>query len=82
MRTLLAGTNVCGNVSVRYFLLAEELEAIGEIYGLRIESGQDAVTIHRITLSQTRIQELIRLLISGIVTPVTARDVVEDWLLT
>lgn len=81
MRTLFAGTNVCGDLTIRYFLLAEELGSIGENYGILVESGQERETIRGITLSQRRIETLLCALMRGGVTAVTARDVVEDWLL-
>lgn len=53
-----------------------------ESYGLKIEErGSGSVCeIPHITCSIPRIDELCRLVTAGGVTPVTLRDVVEDWL--
>ncbi|WP_455581418.1 DUF6514 family protein [Dysosmobacter sp.] len=50
-------------------------------YGILVESGQEREAIRGITLSQRRVETLLCTLIRGGVTAVTARDVVEDWLL-
>ena len=81
MRILYAGTGTCGQTEVRYSLVAEELEEAGENYGVLVESGGERLLLRGITVSQRRIQALLRLLMAGNVTAVTARDVVEDWLL-
>ena len=72
---------MCGKLPVRYSLVAEPLENAGENYGVLVESGGERVLLRGITVSQRRIQALLRLLMAGNVTAVTARDVVEDWLL-
>ena len=72
---------MCGKLPVRYFLVAENLENAGENYGVLVESGGERLLLRGITVSQRRIQALLRLLMAGNVTAVTARDVVEDWLL-
>ena len=81
MRILYAGTGTCGQTEVRYSLVAEELEEAGENYGVLVESGGERLLLRGITVSQRRIQALLGLLMAGNVTAVTARDVVEDWLL-
>ena len=80
MRILFAGTGACGQTEVRYSLVAEELEEAGENYGILVESEGERLFLRGITVSQRRIQALLRLLMAGNVSVVTARDVVEDWL--
>ena len=81
MRILYAGTGTCGQMEVRYSLVAEELEEAGENYGVLVESGGERLLLRGVTASQRRIQALLELLMAGNVSAVTARDVVEDWLL-
>ena len=81
MRILYAGTGTCGQTEVRYSLVAEELEEAGENYGVLVESGGERLLLRGVTAAQRRIQALLELLMAGNVSAVTARDVVEDWLL-
>ena len=81
MRILYEGTNICGKPTVRYSLVADDLENAGENYGVLVESGGERLLLRGITVSQRRIQALLGLLMAGNVTAVTVRDVVEDWLL-
>ena len=80
MRIFYEGDRVCGTIPVRYSLVAEELETAGENYGVLVESGGERLLLRGITVSQRRIQALLEQLMAGNVTAVTARDVVEDWL--
>ena len=71
VRAFLVGRRPCRGVPVDYFLLVEEWDALWECYGIRVESGGE----------RTEIPSLLSKLMRGSVTPVAARDVVEDWLL-
>ncbi len=52
-----------------------------ENYGIGIrETGGDEVVIRGITLRAERIDELLTLLVDGVVSPIAVRDVVADWL--
>ena len=52
-----------------------------ESYGVRIEeSGGESGEIPNVTVSISRIDDLLDLLLRNTVTPCTLRDVVEDWL--
>ena len=75
VRAFLVGRRPCRGVPVDYFLLVEEWDALWECYGIRVESGPG------IPASQSGILSLLSKLMRGSVTPVAARDVVEDWLL-
>ena len=81
VRVFLVGSRPCRGVPVDYFLLVEERDALWEQYGIRVESGGERTEILGITTSQPRILALLSKLMLGGVTPVAARDVVEDWLL-
>ena len=65
---------------VDYYLLSEDVESIGERYGIQVTCKDEAETIFGITISQIRILSLLRRLMDGLVTPSTVRDVVEDWI--
>ncbi|MDO4314685.1 MAG: DUF6514 family protein [Oscillospiraceae bacterium] len=81
MRKYLAGSALCRELQVRYYLLAGEVRDGRRMYGVLVESGGGRELIPSVTPSRRRAQSLLALLVQGHVTPVTARDVVEDWLL-
>lgn len=69
-----------------YYILVDEVEVAGgfacESYGVKIRSRRsgESAQLLNITTSVSRIDELLELLMRNTVTPVTLRDVVEDWL--
>ena len=81
MRKLLFGSARCQDRPVRYFLLSRTLDNETEEYGAAVELGEERVELPGLTYSQREIQSLLDAMRRGIVTPVTARDVAEDWLL-
>lgn len=84
MREILIGANDIQNQRFEYYLLAETLgtEEGCETYGVKIAgSGGDGDAVRDITVSQGRILCLLSALVKFQVTPVSLRDVVEDWLL-
>ncbi len=83
MRKILIGRSACGGEEYDYYLLAEELKELSaENYGVQITGRAHEETIRGITFSQEGILALVQAMIRCAVTPVTARDVVEDWLAT
>lgn len=52
------------------------------MYGILVESGGEREVLRSVTSSRRRAEALLALLVRGRVTPTTARDVVEDWLLS
>lgn len=52
------------------------------MYGVLVEGGGDRALIPSVAPSRRRVQALLAVMMQGRVTPITARDVVEDWLLT
>lgn len=80
MRRIWFGEAECRGNVVRYYLVAEEWKKLGESYGLQVRCGEDSEMIPDITSSQRHIETLLEALVRGGVTPVNAREVVEDWL--
>ena len=69
----------------RYYILVGEMAVNGglacESYGVKVvgEDGEEA-SVPNITVSADRIDSLMELLIRNAVSPVTLRDVIDDWL--
>ena len=81
MQKNLVGTALCKKQVIRYYLLAELLEGETESYGVSIEYRGEEMPVHAVTCVPKRMEALVELLQRGCVTPVTARDVIEDWIL-
>lgn len=83
MRKIFFGRNTVEKEgTIDYFLLVEELEEpLVEHYGIQVKKGNEEASIRRITVSQKGILTLLSAMLRLTVTPVAARDVVEDWLL-
>lgn len=81
MRKQLIGEARCRELPVRYYLLEDETDEGRPLYGIQVEYGGERMSILELTCSRQRAEALLGLLIRGCVTPVTVRDVVEDWLL-
>lgn len=78
---LLESPEGCG---YRYAILVDEMAVGGlccESYGVKV-TGPDGTCeeVPNITVSTGRIDELVELLRRNQVSPVTLRDVIEDWL--
>lgn len=82
MRRILVGQVWHKDQPASYYLLADDLGNETEVYGVRVEYAGESAEIPNLTSSQRRIQELQEVLLRGLVTPVTLRDVAEDWLLS
>ena len=63
---------------LRYYMLWSMQSRNG--YGICVTCGGDAAFIPGIASSEAEIRRLLEAMIQGRVTPVTARDIVEDWL--
>lgn len=66
---------ICGKRAV-YSLLVEEGSC-----GVQITLGEETATIPDLTPAEDRARELLKKWMDCGVTPVTLRDIVEDWLL-
>lgn len=62
---------------MRYYLLEEA----GDSFGIQVEMGEEAAAVPDLSPSRQRVRELAEALVRGSVTPVSLRDVVDDWLL-
>ena len=78
MGVLQVGTVRLAGEWLRYYLL-RGLEPQGG-YGICVTCGEDAAFVPEISCSETKIRQLLHSMMKGRVTPVTARDVIEDWL--
>lgn len=72
-------------VCCQYFMTVGEArcgdELVCETYGVRVASDREMdCAVPNITTDPGKAEELICLLARNLVTPVTLRDVVEDWL--
>lgn len=65
-----------------YYLIIEQLDSCLVSFGAAIsdQAGNEAC-VRGITNSEARIMSFILVLMKAFVTPVTLRDVVDDWLL-
>jgi hypothetical protein len=67
---------------MEYYLVVRERETLGEEYGVKVCCpGIEEAYVCDITLSQDKILALIAALIRSTVTPVSLRDVIDDWIL-
>ena len=78
MRVCQIGAVRMGRDWLRYYLLRSVQSRNG--YGICVTCGDNATFIPGIAASEGEVRQLLRAMIRGRVTPVTARDVVEDWL--
>ena len=79
MQLTLEGCASCRNLSIQYFLVTESEPDGQRKYGICVRCGEDVETVSGLTASLRRVQELLNLLMRGVVTPVTVMDIVEDW---
>ena len=72
------GRAACLGQPVDYYLLRQEGER--PTYGVQVVYGEERSVIPNISLHAEAVCELLDKMAQGVVTPVTALDVVEDWL--
>lgn len=73
---------------ISYYILAEEVVAADHVlcenYGVRIvtvgKSGVQSESMRRITLCLSKVNQLVQMMATYLVTPSTLRDIVEDWI--
>ena len=68
----------CGETPVRYYLLSETGDR--REYGLAVEMADEETSLPALAVSRREVQDLLGRMVRGIVTPVTAGDIVYDWL--
>ena len=76
MQTVVSKTAADHEITVCYELLEKEGQ-----YGIRVSCGAELVEMMDLTTEKEAILQLLNAMYLGFVTPVTARDIVEDWLL-
>ena len=81
MRSVFMGSRRLDGETLQYHLLVEEVEDLGENYGVLLEGFGQRAAIPGITVIQDRALTLLEGLRRCAVTPAGLRDVVEDWLL-
>ena len=71
-------------MQLRYYLIQEVRQETGIAYGIRIvkdtEEGQETEDLPGLSHSVTQVEQLLRQMIYGIVTPMTAAVVADDWM--
>lgn len=80
MEKRLIGRALCCGSQVQYYLTSEISQDGTENYGVLVEYGGESCAILGITPSLQKIQDLLGVLIRGVVTPSSVRDIVDDWL--
>ena len=80
MRKFFFDSAALGENTVKYSLVTGTPDADKGEYGILVESGGEAALIPALSVSRFRVQELLGVMSRGLVTPVTAWDVAEDWL--
>ena len=78
-RVFIGETEVLGK-KTSYYLLDDTDKLLGG-YGVEIVRGGERSRVHGLAVSGDRVWRLAELLLQSAVTPVTLRDVTEDWLL-
>lgn len=78
MRRSLAFITWLKGYLIQYYLLGDQN---GQAYGLAVSYRGEEAAFSDLTASAPAIRELLHAMRKGTVTPVTAGDIVEDWLL-
>ena len=73
-------TAECGGRSVYYYVLAGEQTGGTAVFGAAVEYGEERTLLRSLAASRRRVEDLLSAMARGTVTPVTAKDVAEDWL--
>ena len=56
-------------------------ETVKKAYGILVEKGTERTALPDFSPSMGKVRDLLERMFRGFVTPVSARDVAEDWLL-
>ena len=80
MKTYLTGEALLGTESIRYYLI--ESPFLGKIpsFGIVVEFRGERIVIKDLAFSEQQVRGLLERMKHGTVTPVSVRDIVEDWL--
>lgn len=81
MHMCLVGTSECLGSPIEYHLISHILEDGNESYGVMVRLGDEEESVYHVSPSKDNVQRLLHVMISGSVSPVSVRDIVEDWIL-
>ena len=81
MNMCLVGTSECLGTPIEYLLVSDVLEEGAESYGVMVRLGDEEELIPNVSSSKDSVQRLLDAMMAGAVSPVSAKDVVEDWIL-
>lgn len=83
-RTTVKSADADGEMmNLHYIMTSREIEIEGDLvtaYGIRVEGRDGFAQVDDITSDRARADGLFALICRGEVTPMTLRDIVEDWL--
>ena len=66
---------------ISYYILAEEVVAADHVLCVTAgKSGVQSESMRRITLCLSKVNQLVQMMATYLVTPSTLRDIVEDWI--
>ena len=77
MKSMYISTARREGLTVRYYLLTGNRS----MYGILVEKGSERTVLPDLSPSMGKVRDLLERMFRGFVTPVSARDVAEDWLL-
>ena len=76
------GSTDCAGAQVQYYLLVDNPECSQEEYGIEVVKDGEQAVIPALARSRALVQDLLESMVRCCVTPLSAWDVAEDWLLT
>ncbi|MBR1689491.1 MAG: hypothetical protein IJ713_01795 [Oscillibacter sp.] len=82
MRKLWVGSALCRGRLVHYYLLVKAPAGEREEYGVLVVLGTERALLPDLSASRRKVRSLLAAMRRGRVTPVTAADIAEDWLLS
>ena len=69
------------DIKLEYELQKEPLINGSVSYSIQVRKGEETATLVDVSTSYQAARELFDMLVRGSVTPITAFDILEDWLL-
>ena len=80
MKKVFFDSATLGEGTVEYSLVSGASGADKGEYGVLVETGAEQVLIPAVSPSRQNVLQLLGMMCRGLVTPVTAWDVTEDWI--
>lgn len=66
---------------MRYYILSGDTLEGSAVFGAAVEYGEEQLCLPALTNVRGKVERLLAAMARGTVTPVSAKDVAEDWLL-